>query len=74
MARAKKAATLTGLDALYAQFLATLSSSERETIEELGVAQAMPAFRKFLNSLTEDEMAEAVSGEVEAEEETPEEE
>lgn len=60
---AKKKAELTGLDALYASFLTKLSSSEREAIEEMGVAQAMPAFRKYLNSLTEAEMAAAVAGE-----------
>ena len=72
MATKKKESKLTGLEALYSQFLAKLSSSERESIEKMGIAHAMPAFRKFLNSLSEPEMAEAV-GKVEAPE-TPEEE
>lgn len=58
-------AKLTGLEALYADFLSKLSSSERESIEENGVAQGMPAFRKYLNTLSESEMV-AMVGEVEA--------
>lgn len=73
MAKGKKqSAKLVGLEALYAAFLAKLSSSERESIEEKGVAQAMPAFRKFLNTLSEAEMTALVSEEVS--DEAPEEE
>jgi hypothetical protein len=59
-----------GLESLYAKFLASLSSSEVESIKEAGMGRAMPAFRKYLNSLSEPELIAAVAEpEKEAEEE-----
>ncbi len=51
----------TGLNALYAKFLSGLSSSEKESIKEKGLAQAMPAFRKYFNSLSDAEVSSIVS-------------
>lgn len=62
MAKSKKV-EIVGIEGLYQAFLAKLSSSERESIEEKGIAQAMPAFRKFLNSLSDAEMTALVAGE-----------
>ena len=53
----------TGLDGLYQAFLSKLSSGERESIEEKGIVQAMPAFRKYLMTLSEMEMTALVSDE-----------
>lgn len=67
MAKSKKKSN--GLKALYASFLARLSSSERESIKLNGLAKALPAFRKYLNTLSEPEMAEIVGVEEEEAEE-----
>jgi len=58
-----KAKKVSGLDGLYQAFLSKLSSGERESIEEKGIVQAMPAFRKYLMTLSEMEMTALVSGE-----------